>query len=101
MLIQRLVMLPKRLLLIEKKPRIQLSKFQLKARLKKFLFHLLLNMKQTMTFLQDRSKGTKPQVLVQEIPIETEYLDGPTLDKSQEVEEVGEIGKLLLLQSIL
>ncbi|HEW5087916.1 TPA: hypothetical protein V0J23_000695, partial [Streptococcus pneumoniae] len=45
--------------------------------------------------------GTKPQVLVQEIPIETEYLDGPTLDKSQEVEEVGEIGKLLLLQSIL
>ncbi|HFN6396387.1 hypothetical protein RK685_01615 [Streptococcus pneumoniae] len=43
-------------------------------------------------------KGTKPQVLVQEIPIETEYLDGPTLDKSQ---EVGEIGKLLLLQSIL
>ncbi|KXV85347.1 hypothetical protein NTPn1_02065 [Streptococcus pneumoniae] len=56
MLIQRLVMLPKRLLLIEKKPRIQLSKFQLKARLKKFLFHLLLNMKQTMTFLQDRSK---------------------------------------------
>ncbi|HFC9729201.1 TPA: G5 domain-containing protein [Streptococcus pneumoniae] len=46
-------------------------------------------------------KGTKPQVLVQEISIETEYLDGPTLDKSQEVEEVGEIGKLLLLQSIL
>ncbi|RJP05008.1 hypothetical protein C5O71_11640 [Streptococcus pseudopneumoniae] len=33
MLIQRLVRLAKRLLLIEKKPRIQLSKFQLKARL--------------------------------------------------------------------
>ncbi|RJY06478.1 hypothetical protein D6867_12170 [Streptococcus pseudopneumoniae] len=33
MLIQRLVRLAKRLLLIEKKPRIQLSKFQPKARL--------------------------------------------------------------------
>lgn len=38
-------------------------------------------------------KGTKPQVLVQEIPIETEYLDDPTLDKGQ---EVGEIGKITL-----
>ncbi|WP_175880888.1 PspC-related protein choline-binding protein 1 [Streptococcus thalassemiae] len=41
-------------------------------------------------------KGTKPQVLVQEIPIETEYLDDPTLDKGQEVEEAGEIGEITL-----
>ncbi|WP_415748887.1 PspC-related protein choline-binding protein 1 [Streptococcus pseudopneumoniae] len=41
-------------------------------------------------------KGTKPQVLVQEIPIETEYLDDPTLDKGQEIEEAGEIGEITL-----
>jgi len=41
-------------------------------------------------------KGTKPQVLVQVIPIETEYLDDPTLDKGQEVEEAGEIGEITL-----
>ncbi|MBW8117444.1 PspC-related protein choline-binding protein 1 [Streptococcus pseudopneumoniae] len=41
-------------------------------------------------------KGTKPQVLVQEIPIETEYLDDPTLYKGQEVEEAGEIGEITL-----
>ena len=41
-------------------------------------------------------KGTKPQVIVQEIPIETEYLDDPTLDKGQEVEEAGEIGEITL-----
>nr|WP_275690488.1 PspC-related protein choline-binding protein 1 [Streptococcus sp. 1449] len=39
-------------------------------------------------------KGTKPQVLVQVIPIETEYLDDPTLDKGQEIEEAGEIGEI-------
>ncbi|AEL10839.1 surface protein PspC [Streptococcus pseudopneumoniae IS7493] len=41
-------------------------------------------------------KGTKPQVLVQEIPIETEYLDDSTLDKGQEIEEAGEIGEITL-----
>lgn len=41
-------------------------------------------------------KGTKPQVLVQVIPIETEYLDDPTLDKGQEIEEAGEIGEITL-----
>ena len=41
-------------------------------------------------------KGTKPQVIVQVIPIETEYLDDPTLDKGQEVEEAGEIGEITL-----
>ena len=41
-------------------------------------------------------KGTKPQVLVQVIPIETEYLDDSTLDKGQEVEEAGEIGEITL-----
>ena len=41
-------------------------------------------------------KGTKPQVIVQEIPIETEYLDDPTLDKGQEIEEAGEIGEITL-----
>ena len=41
-------------------------------------------------------KGTKPQVIVQVIPIETEYLDDSTLDKGQEVEEAGEIGEITL-----
>ncbi|TMR67691.1 PspC-related choline-binding protein [Streptococcus pseudopneumoniae] len=41
-------------------------------------------------------KGTKPQVLVQEIPIETEYLDDSTLDIGQEIEEAGEIGEITL-----
>ena len=41
-------------------------------------------------------KGTKPQVIVQVIPIETEYLDDPTLDKGQEIEEAGEIGEITL-----
>ena len=69
-----------------------------------------------MTFIKDdtRRKGEEPETDVDEvgniivkvpakdsvetkvIPIETEYLDDPTLDKGQEVEEAGEIGEITL-----
>ena len=38
----------------------------------------------------------KDSVETKVIPIETEYLDDPTLDKGQEVEEAGEIGEITL-----
>lgn len=66
-----------------------------------------------MTFIKDdtRRKGEEPETDVDEvgnkvpakdsvetkaIPIEIEYLDDPTLDKGQEVEEAGEIGEITL-----
>ncbi len=69
-----------------------------------------------VTFIKDdtRRKGEEPETDVDEvgniivkvpakdsvetkvIPIETEYLDDPTLDKGQEVEEAGEIGEITL-----
>ena len=69
-----------------------------------------------MTFIKDdtRRKGEEPETDIDEvgniivkvpakdsvetkvIPIETEYLDDPTLDKGQEVEEAGEIGEITL-----
>ncbi|WP_173229393.1 G5 domain-containing protein [Streptococcus sp. 4094] len=38
----------------------------------------------------------KDSIETKVIPIETEYLDDPTLDKGQEVEEAGEIGEITL-----
>ena len=38
----------------------------------------------------------KDSVETKAIPIETEYLDDPTLDKGQEIEEAGEIGEITL-----
>ncbi|WP_173218697.1 MULTISPECIES: G5 domain-containing protein [unclassified Streptococcus] len=38
----------------------------------------------------------KDSVETKVIPIETEYLDDPTLDKGQEIEEAGEIGEITL-----
>ncbi|CAM1664341.1 hypothetical protein SMIB22_07790 [Streptococcus mitis] len=69
-----------------------------------------------VTFIKDdtRRKGEEPETDVDEvgniivkvpakdsietkvIPIETEYLDDPTLDKGQEIEEAGEIGEITL-----
>lgn len=69
-----------------------------------------------VTFIKDdtRRKGEEPETDVDEvgniivkvpakdsvetkvIPIETEYLDDPTLAKGQEVEEAGEIGEITL-----